>query len=344
MGDLVLAKRWLLDELLGDFPFVSDADRANALSVLFTPFVRNVIQGPTPLHWVGAPEPGTGKGKLVDCLLAPACGVVASYSFPDNESERRKAVTSKLREGAPAIKWDNVKGTVKSAVLEQALTEARWTDRLLGVNASIDVPVTQLWTLTANNATPGTDLKRRCVPIRLDAKVEEPARRTGPGPGVQWRHSLPGWALENRRHLVWASLVIVQWWVQQGSPLGQPGRIGSYESWDSVIGGLLQTAGVSGFLDNLSDLDTGEDPERDELAEFLSAWSVAYGDQELTALELVEDGQLRGHVEPHVSQWNQNSVGAYLRARRDRIAAGLKLIQVPRRGQANTWRIEKVDP
>jgi hypothetical protein len=338
------AKQLLVTELLGDFPFVSESDRANALSIVFTPFVRDQIAGPTPLHWISAPEPGTGKGKLVDSALAPACGRVASRSFPDGEAEGRKAITTALREGVSAIKWDNVKGTVRSASLEAALTEGRWTDRLLGGNTSVDLPITAIWTLTANNATPGTDLKRRCVPIRLDAKTERPYRRTGPTEGSVWRHPLPEWALENRRDLVTAALILIRWWVQQGQRSVVTGRVGSYESWEGVIRGILDAAGIEGFLGNLGDLDATEDSERDELAEFLTAWRVAYGTSEMTAREVVEDAALREYVGPHVGAWSASSVGAYLRQRRHRVAGGLRLVQVPRRSAANAWRVDVVAP
>jgi hypothetical protein len=343
-ADVEQAKELLLTELLGDFPFVSESDRANALSIVLTPFVRDLILGPTPLHWVGAPEPGTGKGKLVDSALAPACGRVASRSFPDSEAEGRKAITTALREGVAAIKWDNVKGIVRSASLEAALTEGRWTDRLLGGNTSIDLPITAMWTLTANNATPGTDLKRRCVPIRLDAKTELPYRRTGPSEGRVWRHPLPEWAFENRRDLVTAALILIRWWVQRGRPSGITGRLGSYEAWEAVVGGILYAGGIDGFLNNVDDLDASEDTERDELTEFLRAWQAAYGTTELTARQLVEDAALREHVGAHVATWSASCVGAFLRQRRDRIAGGLRLVLVPRRSVANAWRVDVVIP
>ena len=54
------AVRLLRDELLGEFPFVDEADVANALAMVLTPFLRLVIDGPTPLFLVDAPRPGTG--------------------------------------------------------------------------------------------------------------------------------------------------------------------------------------------------------------------------------------------------------------------------------------------
>jgi hypothetical protein len=64
----------LLDELAGDFPFVSDSDRAHWLAALLLPFVRRMINGPTPLHFVEAPCNGAGKSLLCDIISIVATG------------------------------------------------------------------------------------------------------------------------------------------------------------------------------------------------------------------------------------------------------------------------------
>ena len=68
------ARDLLVNELLGDFAFVSNADRAHAVAAILLPFVRLMIDGPTPLHLVESPTPGTGKGLLVDVVSIPAAG------------------------------------------------------------------------------------------------------------------------------------------------------------------------------------------------------------------------------------------------------------------------------
>jgi hypothetical protein len=335
--------RALVLGVVGDFPFVSTADRANALSMMFTPFVRDLIAGPTPMHWIGAPEPGTGKGVLVTTCLAPAFGLVASRVFPEQENERRKAITAALIEGVGAIKWDNVKGVVRSAALEAALTEARWSDRRLGSSTNLDLPVSQVWTLTANNATPGTDLKRRTVAIRLDAGVELPYRRSGPREGRSWRYTLPAWALEHRAELVEAVLMLLRWWTQEGMTLGDTGRMGSYESWEGVIGGVLAAVEIEGFLANVDELDASEDEERDELAEFLHAWRLDFGDSERTSREVAEacenEPACTAHVRRYVGR-TASEVGAALRQRRNRVSGGMRLVRVERRHASSAWRVE----
>jgi hypothetical protein len=44
----------LIDDLIGDFPFLNEADRAAAYALLLLPFVRDMIDGPTPLHLLEA--------------------------------------------------------------------------------------------------------------------------------------------------------------------------------------------------------------------------------------------------------------------------------------------------
>jgi hypothetical protein len=46
--DVVRASRLIRRDLLGDFPFVTRADRAHAICTLLEPFVRDMIDGPTP--------------------------------------------------------------------------------------------------------------------------------------------------------------------------------------------------------------------------------------------------------------------------------------------------------
>jgi putative DNA primase/helicase len=68
----------LLDDLFGEFPFVGDAERAHVLALVLLPFVRPMISGPTPLHMVEKPAPGTGAGLMIDAISIIATGTSAS--------------------------------------------------------------------------------------------------------------------------------------------------------------------------------------------------------------------------------------------------------------------------
>ena len=55
--DIAAARSLLLDDLLGDFPFVGDAERAHALALLLLPFVRPMIRARRRCTWSRSRRP-----------------------------------------------------------------------------------------------------------------------------------------------------------------------------------------------------------------------------------------------------------------------------------------------
>lgn len=242
------ARRLIVDDLLGDFPFASDADRAHAVALLLQPFVREMIDGATPLHLVDKPSPGTGAGLLCDVTLRVSIGQPPG-SIPQtrDDEELRKRLTALFLRGTSVAMFDNLSGVLDSAVLSSALTEPVWEDRILGVSKTTRVPIRLTWAATANNLKLTVDVIRRTVWIRLDAHEAQPWLRTG------WRHeNLRGWVAEHRGELVGAALTLVQAWVAAGRPHGTR-TLGSYENWATVMGGILDVAGIGGFLENVDE-------------------------------------------------------------------------------------------
>jgi len=336
--DVQWALSYLLDDLLLDFPFTTDADFAHALALMLQPFVRDLIRGPTPLYLVDAPKRGTGKSLLAKCLIVPAVGESKESPWAGDESEQRKNIGAVLLEGTGVVLFDNVRGTIKSQVLELVLTSTHYRDRLLGTNETIDAPVSQTWVMTANNLHIGGDLIRRVVKIRLDAHTDQPERRKGPHDGATWKHTLPGWAYDHRTQLVTACLALCMWWRQQGSPtpvIPADCTMGGYESWQEVMGGILHAAGVPGFLSNVPDLDASDD----ELGQTVATFAALLGlPDEFTAAEALA---------ALPACWTQLGVttavgaGKWLGQHRDQVAEGMTLRQVSRNRQSNAWRIEK---
>jgi hypothetical protein len=101
-----------------------------------------------------------------------------------------------------------------------------------------------------------------------------------------FRHpDLRSWIRTKRSELVRALLVLVQNWIAEGRP---PGRktLGSFEGWSSVIGGVLDAAGIPGFLDNLDELYEGADVEGRMWNEFVEAWWADFKNQPKRPSEL----------------------------------------------------------
>ena len=169
-----------MTEMLGDFPFVDDADRANCLAFYLLPAVRQMIVGNTPMHVFGASKQGTGKGRLVDLWGLIWLGRTPSLtSEPHSDKEWGEKIGSSLMSGAGYFFVDNIKYAVKSGALAVALTTSRFSYRILGESKVVDLPVRWCWAATANNIKADSDIVRRFVRTRLDANCERPELRIG---------------------------------------------------------------------------------------------------------------------------------------------------------------------
>jgi putative DNA primase/helicase len=267
------AKSLILDDLLHDFPFVDEASKAHAVAMLILPFVRPMIDGPTPLHLIDTPTPGTGKGLLVDACALPSLGrSVPTMSAPTDEAEWRKILTTMLKDGDSHVCIDNINEKLDSGALASALTQPVWKDRLLQHTESVTMPIKTVWTATGNNVFVSDEIARRCAWIRLDANVEKPWEKEN------FKHkNLIAWATENRDTLATAVIVLVRSWVEAGQPMFTGRSKGSYHRWAGVIGGILQNAGIPGFLENEAKLFDKVATKLTLMTEFVQAWAVKYG-------------------------------------------------------------------
>ena len=263
----------LQHELLTDFPFVDQASQAHALGLLLLPIVRPAIDGPTPGHLVKSPTPGTGKGLFVEATTRPFHPYgLASSQITNNEEETRKLLTSILRSGRPCAFFDNVNVSVSSAALAAAMTQAVWSDRLLGRNEDVTIPISTAWILTANNPTLSSEMVRRCVLIHLDADMPDPSQRVG------FKHDpLIDWIKGNAREIVWSAIVLVEHWKANGRPAFKGRPKGSFEAWTRTIGGILQAAGIDGFLENEIELRESTRNEAQTLTAFCQRMYEVHG-------------------------------------------------------------------
>src|SRR5262249_7363276 len=158
------------------FPFVSESEKAHAVATALAPFVRDLIDGPTPLYSVEAPSAGTGKTLLVELLTLPALGrPISAMTEGRDEDEWRKRLFAKLRSAPSILLLDNIKRRLESGALASAITSyPLWEDRILGVSEIARVPVRCIWIATGNNPALSSEMTRRTVRIRLDAQVDRP--------------------------------------------------------------------------------------------------------------------------------------------------------------------------
>lgn len=274
----------VIDDLLADFPFDSQADRANAWGMILTPLVRP-ITGHAMMALIDAPEPGTGKGLLVGVTSRIATGrSPALMPMPDDDVELEKKITALIESGATIIPFDNVEGMIRSHVLAAALTSDTWAGRTLGKTQIVNLPNRATWIANGNNIDVGGDLARRCYRIRLDARQAQPWKRTG------FRHTdLEGHVAANRTTILHALCVIVRaWWAAGQPPPIQPANVGTATRWAHTIGGILDHAGIVGWLTNLDQFHAQADADAQTWLAWLTAWHDWKPDgEEVTMAEVV---------------------------------------------------------
>lgn len=275
-SDDVRAAVATVDDLLFDFPMSVPADRAHAFALFLLPFVRDMIHGSTPMYLIESPAPGTGKGLLESALLIAAVGDdMGTLSAGRDEEEWRKRLTTVLRSGHPVVAIDNVDKTLASSHLAHALTARLWRDRLMGTMETVSLPVRCVWVATGNNPMLSTEIARRCVRIRLDARLDQPWRRDP----AQFRYQkLLTHARSQRGALIAAALTLGNAWLAAGRPEAKTPPLGSYEEWASVLGGILSVAGIEGFLTNLDELYERADSEGAAWRRFVGAWWDKFGE------------------------------------------------------------------
>jgi len=342
-ADVGEAKRLILEEMLGDFPFVAQSDRANAVGLGLLPVVRDMIAGPTPLHLAEGPGPGTGKGLLVDALLGPSCGRnLGTITQASDDDEYRKRVTALLRDGHPAIRLDNITRVLDSGALASALTGEDWTERILGSSSSVKLPITCVWTATGNNPTLSTEMARRTIRLRMDPGVDMAWERTGPSDRKTWRHpELLTWIDDNRARLVWAFLVLAQAWIASGKPRYTGRVLGSYERWSHVIGGILQYAGIAGFLENAQEFYATADVETAVWRALVEAWWDTHRSNEVGAADLFELALATDGID--LGKGNERSqrttFGKALGRQRDRVIGDYRVAMTRKIRGAAHWQL-----
>ena len=322
--EIARARSLLIDDLLVDFPFVRDSDRAHAVAAILLPFMRRMIEGCAPIHLIEAPTQGSGKGLLASLIGIVTTGAAPEgRTLPEDEDDIRKMITAELINGRPTILIDNLneKRLLDSSALASVVTLPVWRDRILGISRMLDLKNHALWMMTGNNPQLSDEMSRRCVRLRIDPRIDRPWLRAG------FKHPLvTEWARENRSALVHAALTLIQAWIAAGRPLHDR-RLGSFEKWSEVIGGVLQVAGISGFLGNLNELYASADSDGQMWREFTGAWWEAYREEPKRVSELnqlCEDRDLMLNVRGDGGARSQQTrLGKALGVKRDRVFNGL---------------------
>jgi len=278
--DVAQAVKLLTEDWLGDFPFATVADKANAIAILLT-LTGRMFFALAPLFVIDASTAGSGKGLLVATISLIATGEAPQVmELPQDGEEQRKKITSALLAGQELIMWDE-SHSISGRTLAAILTAETYSDRLLGKNKLITIRNRFTQVALGNNVEVWGDMRRRVVPSRLVPDTEHPEART------DFRHpDLERWVRTHRGELLAAVLMIWRNWIARGRPESSDG-MGSFDRWARTVGGALQAAGIEGFRTNtkawLSDSES-DDGWIDHLAQL----RARFDDRWFTVADVVE--------------------------------------------------------
>jgi hypothetical protein len=277
----------LVLDLLSDFPFEDESSRANAVALLLTPHLRQLLEvgSCVPMAAVSTPKAGSGKTELAKLASALCSGrAKCLISPPSSDDEWRKLLTTLLRDGERMLVLDNVRGSISSAVLEKAITDTKWSDRVLGTNSRFSSNMDITVVATGRNLTVAKDMVRRTYMVRLDPKSARPELD-----GRQWKHKA---GLEAHVCACWPQLLgavlflIREAWNRPLLESDKPQSWTSFDKWAEAIQKVLLLMGVKGFLDNLK-ADIAENNDEDsDIAQFVMAVHGIYADTWFTSAKL----------------------------------------------------------
>lgn len=321
----------VLLDLVHEFPFVADEDRAACVAGMITGLLRRVLPA-APLLAVTAPTPGTGKTLIAETFAIIATGRRASVlSLGHDDAEAEKRLAGVLLAGDAVIALDNIERPLKGDLLCQVATQQFVRLRPLGASGMLSIPTHALMVATGNNLAIVGDLKRRVALIRMDSGEERPEQRTFS------RDHLED-VFARRGELIRAALTLPLAYLAAGAPaIDGMHPLGGFEQWDRMVRRPLAWLGLPDAL-KASESLREQDPDLEGMRLLLGAWHDAFQNKPKTAAELVAAGmivsddygypELRDALQLVCNEKpNARRLGYWLRRHQDRIVDGMQVKQ-----------------
>lgn len=337
----------LIKSLFVEFPFVTDADRAVALSLVLSTIVRGAL-GMVPLHAFTAPTPGSGKSFISDVTTAIVSGRICPViTAGKTEEELEKRLGAMLLAGYPVISIDNISAGLSGDALCQVTERPTVRIRILGKSETPECEFRGILIANGNNLVVVGDMTRRTLLSALDAEVERPEDR-------QFTFDPVMRVAADRGRFVAAGMTVIRAYVAAGQP-GKLPQLASYGSWsDRVRSALVWLGEADPALTMRAVRDA--DPVLSMLCSVMQAWLEAFGDAGMTGAEVVAELSSFDHTTDHGARLaalraaiapvaavrgviDASRLGYWLRQSKGRPVAGLKFISSLDRMKTAVWRV-----
>jgi len=235
----------IINSMYKEFCFKTPQDKVNAIAGLLTPFLRGIFKKfntRTPVFFYEANRERSGKdycagiNGIVHVGYPVEEAPLSTGERGNNNDELRKKILASLIAGTKILHFSNNKGHINNAVLESAVTNEFYSDRVLGKNEILTFPNELDISLSGNVGISYTsDFANRCRHIRLFLDVEDANERKFENP------DLHGWVSENRELVLSALYSLIRNWFEKGRPEGSI-KFSSFPEWARVCGGIMECA------------------------------------------------------------------------------------------------------
>ena len=272
-----------LRELTQDgFEFATPLDADVALAGLFTAVERRVLPQAPGLAVVASTQ-ASGKTTLVRLIH----GVVTGHDLPvstfalGDEAEVRKHLLAMLMTSPELVCFDNVGDglTIRSPVLAAAMTSPVFSDRVLGVSQTMEVPTNTLFTLTGNNLSFGADESQRWLVSRLAPAGARPQER------MFAHRDVMAWVRSIRDEMLQHVIGIVSGYATTADVATLAGV--RFPTWDRLVRRPLVWAGGA----DMADAFRANEKSSEELSAHLGLLELlrqVFGDNEFRAGHVVD--------------------------------------------------------
>jgi hypothetical protein len=340
-----LASLARLREPFNEFPWKESASESAFLSHILAEAARLAMDR-CPMYVYDAPMAGTGKSTLQEMAARIVHGTEpALRPWVADEDEIRKSLYACLMAGDRSIWFDNVPDGIKirSSVLEAFLTSAVWKDRKLGESVTSAISNKTVLVASGNNITPVAALARRCLVIRLDANTENLRERV-------FRIENPRrYIMEHRAQLLVDALTVIKAYLATAGTVQMPVTLPSFESWSKLAREPLIWLGLADPV--VTQLNETDD-ETKNVGPIFEKLVANFGDRTFTAgdmarivgslsdekNELSDSLMQMGCVEPT----NPIKVGYWLRASKDKVGGGWKLMHDGHSKYGVRWKLHSI--
>jgi hypothetical protein len=335
-----------LREPFNEFPWKEGASESAFVSHILAEAARLAMER-CPMYFYDAPMAGTGKSTLQEMAARIVHGTEpALRPWVNDEEEIRKSLYACLMAGDRSIWFDNVPDgfKVRSHVLEAFLTSAVWKDRKLGESTTTGIANKAVLVASGNNLTPSSALARRSIVIRLDANTEHLRERVFRIPNPR------RYVMERRAQMLADALTIIRAYITHPHTSAPPIALPSFESWSKFARDPLIWLGMADPV--VTQLNETDDEMRN-VGPIFERLFANFGEKPFTAAEMArvvgslsdEKSELSdslmqmGCMEPT----NPIKVGYWLRASKDKIGAGLKLVHDGINKHGVRWKLQSMN-